>query len=77
LSGIPSGAEVEARLLEASLKAGSLRPGDRLATKLDLSGLGVAKRLEEASDLLETCRALAQSGAAWRGGSVGPDGSPG
>jgi hypothetical protein len=64
---MPSSAEVEARLLEASRRAGSLRPEDRLATKLDLSASGIAARLQEASDLLEVCLALARAGAAWRG----------
>lgn len=59
-----SAAAVEAQLREASRLAGSLRPEDRLATKIDLSGAGVAARLREASDLLELCRALARAGAA-------------
>ena len=67
MRGSPSGAEVEARLREASRLAGSLRPEDRLATKIDLSAAGIAARLKEASDLLETCRALARAGAAWAG----------
>ena len=55
---------VAARLQQASDLAGSLRPEDRLETKIDLSGAGVARRLKEASDLLDLCRALAQAGAA-------------
>ena len=54
---------IEARLREVSQLAGSLRPEDRLTTKIDLSGAGVAKRLKEASDLLDLCRVLAQAGA--------------
>jgi hypothetical protein len=53
------------RLREASDLAGSLRPEDRLATKIDLSRAGVTSRLKEASDLLELCRRL--SAAAGRG----------
>ena len=49
---------IEARLRAASDMAGSLRPEDRLTTKIDLSGDGVAKRLQLASDLLDACRAL-------------------
>jgi hypothetical protein len=54
-------AAIEARLGETSRLAGSLRPEDRLATKIDLSGAAVAARLKEASDLLDLCRAR------WRG----------
>lgn len=49
---------VDARLREASRLAGPLRPEARLETKLDLSGRAVARRLQEASDLLELCRKL-------------------
>jgi hypothetical protein len=49
---------IEARLRAASAMAGSLRPEDRLATKIDLSREGVVARLRTASDLLEACRAL-------------------
>jgi hypothetical protein len=62
---LPTAAEVEARLREASRLAGSLRPTDRLNTKLDLEGAGVAARLKEASDLLDACRALGRAGAEW------------
>jgi hypothetical protein len=55
-----SAAAIEARLREASQLAGSLRPEDRLETKLDMSGRAVAARLQEASDLLDLCRKLAQ-----------------
>ena len=58
-----SAAAIDARLREASRLAGSLRPQDRLATKIDLSGPAIARRLKEASDLLELCRALARAGA--------------
>ena len=51
---------IERRLREASDLAGSLRPEDRLSTKIDLSAAGVTARLREASDLLELCRALAR-----------------
>jgi len=53
-----SGAAIEARLRAASEMAGSLRPQDRLETKLDLSATAVAARLREASDLLDACRGL-------------------
>jgi hypothetical protein len=53
-----SAAAVEARLRMASAMAGSLRPEDRLESKLDLSSEAVAARLRMASDLLEACRAL-------------------
>jgi len=55
---------VAARLRAASDLAGSLRPEDRLETKLDLTGAGVARRVKEASDLLDLCRALALAGKA-------------
>lgn len=60
---LPDRALVEARLREASRLAGSLRPEDRLATKIDLSPTGIAARLREASDLYDLCRALARAGA--------------
>ena len=50
---------VDARLREASRLAGPLLPEARLEAKLDLSGRGVASRLQEASDLLDLCRKLA------------------
>lgn len=53
---------ISARLRQASELAGSLRPEHRLETKLDLTGAGVARRLKEASDLLDLCRALALAG---------------
>ena len=65
MKGIPGAAEVEARLREASRLAGSLRPEDRLRTKIDLTGRGVNARLKEASDLLDACRALGHAGEAW------------
>ncbi|HEY8922808.1 MAG TPA: hypothetical protein VIU64_00435 [Polyangia bacterium] len=65
--GPPDPVLLEARLREASRLAGSLRPEDRLATKIDLSSTGVTARLREASDLLDLCRALARAGA-----SAGP-----
>jgi len=52
---------IEARLRAASAMAGSLRPEDRLVTKIDLSREGVVARLRMASDLLESCRALKRS----------------
>jgi hypothetical protein len=55
-----SAAAIEARLREASQLAESLRPEDRLETKIDMSGCAVAARLQEASDLLDLCRNLAQ-----------------
>jgi hypothetical protein len=53
-----SRAAIEARLRAASDLAGSLRPEDRLETKIDLSAQGVEARLRMASDLLEACGAL-------------------
>jgi len=53
-----SAAAIEARLRAASDLAGSLRPEDRLATKIDLSAKGVEARLRISSDLLDACRAL-------------------
>ena len=55
---------IDARLREVSRLAGSLRPEDRLATKINLSGAAVAARLKEASDLLDLCRALSRAGSA-------------
>ena len=49
---------VDARLREASRLAGRLLPETRLEAKLDLSGRGVASRLQEASELLDLCRRL-------------------
>lgn len=49
---------VELRLREASRLAGDLRPENRLDAKIDLSEAGVSRRLREASDLLDLCRAL-------------------
>jgi hypothetical protein len=51
---------IERRVRAASDLAGSLRPEDRLATKIDLSAKGVEARLRMASELLEACRALRQ-----------------
>jgi hypothetical protein len=58
VSVVMSAAAIEARLRAASDLAGSLRPEDRLETKIDLSAQGVEARLRMASDLLEACRAL-------------------
>jgi len=63
-SPVPAPELIEARLREASRLAGSLRPEDRLTTKIDLSPSGVTARLREASDLYDLCRALARAGAA-------------
>jgi hypothetical protein len=60
-----SSTEIVARLREASRLAGSLRPEDRLATKIDLTGTRVSARLKEASDLLDLCRALGRAGSSW------------
>jgi hypothetical protein len=57
-----SAAAIEARLRQASQLAGSLRPEQRLETKLDMSATGVAARLKTASDLLDLCRTLARKG---------------
>ena len=56
-----SAAAIEARLRAASDMAGSLRPEDRLESKIDLSRAGVEARLRMASDLLEACRTLKQA----------------
>jgi len=53
-----SAAAIDARLLEVSRLAGSLRPESRLDTKIDMSGAAVAARLKQASDLLDLCRVL-------------------
>jgi hypothetical protein len=53
-----SAAAIEVRLRTASDLAGSLRPEDRLRTKIDLSAKGVEARLRQASELLDACRAL-------------------
>ena len=55
-----TGQAIESRLREASQRAGSLLPGARLETKIDLTAEGVAARLKQASDLLELCRQLHQ-----------------
>lgn len=54
---IPTPAEIEARLCRASELA-DLSSGSRLDAKIDLSPEGVERRLREASDLLDLCRAL-------------------
>jgi hypothetical protein len=59
-----SPAAIDARLREASRLAGSLRPEDRLETKISLTGAAISARLKEASDLLDLCRVLARAGAA-------------
>ncbi len=58
-----SGAAVADRLRLASRMAGRLRPEDRLLSKIDMSAPGIERRLREASDLLELCRALARAGS--------------
>jgi hypothetical protein len=68
-----SPAAIDGRLRQASRLAGSLRPEHRLATKIDLTGAAVARRLREASDLLDLCRALARAGASAR---PSPKGAP-
>ena len=52
---------IDARLRLASQLVGSLRPEERLSTKIDLSEAGVTSRLKEASDLLDLCRQLARA----------------
>lgn len=52
---------VDERLRAASRMAGSLRPEDRLQTKIDLSGTAVASRFREASDLFDLCRDLGRA----------------
>lgn len=63
-----SAAAIDARLREAGHLAGSLHPDRRLDTKIDLSGPGVARRLKEASDLLDLCRRLGLAGREFWGG---------
>jgi len=53
-----SATAIAARLRAASDMAGSLRPEDRLATKIALSAAGVEARLRMASQLLDACREL-------------------
>jgi hypothetical protein len=52
---------IDQRLREASRIVTSLRPEDRLSTKIDLGAQAVGARLKEASDLLELCRALGRA----------------
>ena len=58
-----SASAIDERLRAVSDLAADLRPEARLATKIDLSGAGVAARLKEASDLLDLSRALARARA--------------
>lgn len=53
-----SATAIATRLRAASDMAGSLRPEDRLATKIALSAAGVEARLRMASQLLDACREL-------------------
>jgi hypothetical protein len=55
----PTAEEVERRLRHAS-RLSDLSAGRRLDAKIDLSAEGVRLRLQEASDLLDACRALAR-----------------
>jgi transcription elongation GreA/GreB family factor len=59
----PTAEEVERRIRQAS-RLSDLSAEARLDAKLDLSPAGVERRLREASDLLEACRALATLPAA-------------
>ena len=58
-----SAGAIDTRLRRASELASPLLPETRLATKIDLSGAGVASRIREASDLLDLCRELARAGS--------------
>jgi len=53
-----SPAAVRARLQEASRCVTDFTPARRLDTKIDMSRAGIARRLREASDLLDLCRKL-------------------
>jgi hypothetical protein len=52
---------VDRRLHQASDASQPLTAATRLDCKIDLSAHGVSARLREASELLDVCRALAQS----------------
>jgi hypothetical protein len=62
MSSAPIADEVERRLRHASCLS-DLSAERRLDAKIDLSGEGVRLRLQEASDLLDACRALARLGS--------------
>jgi hypothetical protein len=64
------GQAIDERLREASRKAGALRPELRLETKIELGAAGVAARLQQASQLLDLCRALAKANTE-RSGIIG------
>jgi hypothetical protein len=59
LSRAPNAQEVESRLRQAS-RLSDLKAESRLEAKIDLSPEGVRRRLQEASDLLDTSRKLAE-----------------
>lgn len=50
-------ADIEARIRAASEKS-DLRAQHRLATKVDLSADGIARRIKAASEMLTLCRQL-------------------
>ena len=62
-----SSAAIEQRLRQASRLAGSLRPEERLSTKIDLRPAAVASRLREAAELTALCRLLSTAGRPQRG----------
>ncbi|MDZ4696243.1 MAG: hypothetical protein SGI86_13940 [Deltaproteobacteria bacterium] len=64
-----SGPAVWKRLQQVTLLAGSLRPEDRLNTKIDLSAEGVARRLREVSELLQLCNQFRKAGRAYERGT--------
>ncbi|MEJ7733121.1 MAG: hypothetical protein WKG00_28485 [Polyangiaceae bacterium] len=57
-----SSAAIEQRLRHASRLAGSLRPEERLSTKIDLRPAAIASRLREAAQLTALCRLLSEAG---------------
>jgi hypothetical protein len=66
-----SATAIEARLREASRRAGPLTAESRLSTKVDLSPAGVTARLREAAQLLALCQALGRAGSG-QGGASSP-----
>jgi hypothetical protein len=57
-----SSAAIDQRLRQASRLAGSLRPEERLSTKIDLRPTAIASRLREAAELTALCRLLSAAG---------------
>jgi len=55
---IPSPSLVESRLREAS-RLSDLRADKRLDAKIDMSPVGIGRRLTEVAELLEACKTMA------------------